>query len=512
MRFYLITLFCCISNLAFSQKKKEKDTSAYLIQPDRIEFTMERTEKEFHIVNGFEEGMLVIVVTSNKVEGGNMGWVLHKLDTALEISWTKLAIVPTKYTLRGWDYSKGYYYLLFSRDQYKLENLSVYKIDAQSGHYEEIKLSTVFPLELSHFEAVNNTVLLGGTAHYRPAILTFDLDDPTPRVIPGIYDTKNTIVDITMDREAEVFSVTIGEDLTNKQHTVSVNTYTLDNLLIQRNTIDPGEKRHLIGGTATGFSNGFQYLAGTYSKKSVQYSRGLYLSKFVNGRQQFIKYYNYADLNSFFEYMGDSKEKRVKARISKRKAQGKINKFNYRLMIHEIIQRGNEYIMIGEAYYPRYSNYQTFMPYGTGNQNTNIVGYKYTHAIVVAFDQNGNILWDQSFPIEDVYTSYPEEKVTVNVLDDRIELLYLEENLIRSKVIKGDKVFEGESYTPVKLGSEKDEVTQKDPEVEGLKKWYGETLYAFGEQQIVHKLETTKGTRKVFYINKLRYKIDDSLF
>jgi hypothetical protein len=516
--FLLILCTTCLFTFSEAQRKKERDTSAYLTQPDRVEFQKDRLDVDFTIINGEQDGLLVVKQTRVKSEKG-FGWNLYKLDTTLNNVWNKLLIIPTYYTYKGWDYSKGKYYLLFGSAQYNPEEFTIYEIDGVEGEIEEYEMSTVFPMILSHFEVIDNTVLLAGETNFKPAVLTFDLEEKKPKVIPGIYGEKGEILDIFMNDEDGLFTIVMLEKMINRYLTVNVKTYTSDNVLIQDNKLNPGERRSLIDGAPTNFSAGFQYIAGAYSAKSIQFSRGLYLAKYVQARQQFIRYYNYAELKNFFEYLGDGRKRRIQERIAKRKSRGKNSKFNYRLLVHEIIPRGNEFIMIGEAYYPRYSNYAPMMPYGIGMQSyrrnryggyTNIIGYKYTHAIVVSFDQSGNILWDHSFPIEDVLLPELEELVEVNVKEDRIELLYMEENLIRSKIVKGNEVLEGQSYTPVRLGSEEDEFAIKDPEVEGLEKWYQNTLYAYGEQEIEHPVANRfKSRRNVFYINKVRSNAND---
>ncbi len=511
-----------VFTLVQGQRKKDKDlfdTSNYINQTDRIEFRDDKLGNDFMIINGYEDGLLVVKQTPDRHSGG-YGWELYKLDTALQSEWVKLRIIPLTHTFMGWDYSDEYFYLLFSSAQYRPEEFTIYKIDSSNGEVEAIELTTVFPIELSHFEVVNNTVVFGGQTRMKPAVLTFNLDERKPRVIPGVYEQNSHILDIFINDEQGVFTVAMMEKTTQNNFTVSVRTFTTDNILVQNNILQPGERRNLIDAAPTDFSTGFQYVTGAFSLKSRDYSQGLYLSKFRNGRQQFIKYYNYGDLTNFFDYMKKNRRKRVKDRISKKKSKGKNKKFNYRLLVHEIIPRGNQYIMVGEAYYPRYSSYRsTMMPYtpnmyGSNYNQTrvynNVIGYKYTHAIVVSFDQNGNILWDHSFPIDDVFLPHLEELVAVNIFGDKIELSYLEENEIRSKVISGNEVIEGETFTPVSLDSEDDEFVRRDPEVEGLEKWYGDVLYAYGQQEIQHGSGGfLKNRRKVFYINKVRHNLEN---
>ncbi|MEQ9307302.1 MAG: hypothetical protein RJQ14_25535, partial [Marinoscillum sp.] len=79
-----------------------------------------------------------------------------------------------------------------------------------------------------------------------------------------------------------------------------------------------------------------------------------------------------------------------------------------------------------------------------------------------------------------------------------------------SKVIQGNEILEGKTFNPVKLSYESDEVKSKDPEIEGLKKWYDQVLFAFGEQRIRNDSAADgRLCMKVFYINKISYSASD---
>jgi hypothetical protein len=504
---FLLIIFLLSSSFA-QRNKQQMDTSAYLEQPNRIEFNFERSDLAFSVINGYEDGLLVVKETNVRKDGG-FEWGLYKLDTALQIEWSKSLIVPYEYSLEGWDYSLGKFYMLYSTKQYSLNEFAIFSLTAENGQFAEYPFSTVFPVFLSHFEVLKETILIAGRVNYKTAVLTLDLKDLKPKVIPGIYRDNSQLLEIYGDDRLGVFSIAMMERMLDKRFGVSIKTFTTENQLIQNHQVFPSGRTSIIDGAPTQFSTGFQYVAGAYSLRSPEYSRGLYLSRFANGQQQFLKYYNYAELSNFFGYMGSRREQRVQDRIEKRNVKGKKNRFNYRLLMHDIIQRDDHFLLIGEAYYPRYSTYQT-APNQFGATLSTVIGYKYTHAIVVAFDKEGNILWDQSFPIEDVFKDQLTETVQVIAKKDRVELHYLEENTIRSKVVIGNEVFEGESFTPVRLTSDKDQNLLKDPEFEGLERWYGGNLFAYGEQQLVHQVtERVKAKRDIFYINKVYYNTDD---
>jgi len=128
--------------------------------------------------------------------------------------------------------------------------------------------------------------------------------------------------------------------------------------------------------------------------------------------------------------------------------------------------------------------------------------------VVVGFDRNCNILWDHTFKIEDIESYQLEENVAVSGRGDKVVLMYLEENEIRSKVIEGNKVVEGRTFSPVKLFFETDEVKTRDPSLEKIVEWYDKTLFAYGEQSIRNDLAIGgKTNRRVFYLNKIQYNL-----
>ena len=507
--------------ILFAQRKKDRDTSAVIIQPNRIEFEKNTDISEFFVVPGGSEGILVVEETTEPAKSGGYQWKLHMVDTALKVVWSQTLIIPADGSLIGYEYFDGRFYLLFNKNRFRSEDLVVYQLTSKGIGYKMYEITTVFPIDISHFESVGETILIAGYANFRPVVITYNVNDRIPRVVPGFYDNKNDILDLVVDEQAKLFTVILSQKMRNKKYTVRVKTFTDKGDIIQDNLVNPGEKKSLLDAASTTFSGGLQYLAGTHSKKSLQYSQGFYLSKFINGQQQFNRYYPFADLNNFFGHLKPKREQRIKNRIERKKSRGKIKKFNYRLLVNEILERDNEYIMIAEAYYPRYNYSQTgnaFTPYGGfggfgptgfGRNNPFFLGYKYTHAAVIAFDPNCNILWDQTFKIEDIQSYSLEENVVISASGDRVILMYLEENEIRSKVVERNEIVEGRTFNPVKLSFESDELKTKDPQVEGLKKWYGNTLFAYGEQNI--KNEVGMGgqfTRKVFYINKIQYDLD----
>ncbi|MGI9541639.1 MAG: hypothetical protein ACR2MX_00185, partial [Cyclobacteriaceae bacterium] len=227
-------------------------------------------------------------------------------------------------------------------------------------------------------------------------------------------------------------------------------------------------------------------------------------------------YFNFADLQNFFSYMRAKREARIKKKIERRKIEGKKLRFNYRFLVHNLIEDDDgKYLMIGEAFYPKYNsnNYGSYFGggfvRGAGRYQRNLAfeGFKYTHAVVIAFDRSGKLLYDNSFEINDVLSYDLEQFVNVSVEDDRLVLLYIYENVIRSKLVQADEVLEGKSFNEIALNFEEDVAKNPDSEFGGLELWYDNKFFAYGVQKIKNLTgQSVKLNREVFFVNKIQYR------
>ena len=238
-------------------------------------------------------------------------------------------------------------------------------------------------------------------------------------------------------------------------------------------------------------------------------SRGIFIARISPTGDQIINYYNYADLKNFFNYMKARRRKRVTERIERRKIKGKKNKFNYHLLVHDVVPWKGRFIMVGEAFYPKY-DHSMYYGYGVpyyGTSSLAFEGYKYTHAVVLGFDRRGRLIWDNSFEINDVLSPRLEQFVHMSIGKEEIALLYLYENEIRSKIIKGNDVVEGKTYNELNLSFEYEIVEDEDTWMSGLEEWYNGNLFAYGVYRAKNP-EKVKilPNQEIFFINKIVYK------
>jgi len=511
-----IFLILCLTSSVLAQKKKNKKNlvkdsirNSFIIQPNRIEFEIGDMDDDFYLISAEERGLLVIKQTRNRDQNGYI-WELTLIDSTLQVLWRSNIVIAYGSSFLGYDHHGDDFYLLFGESQYKLDDMRALKIAIADGSESHFDINTAFPIQLTEFVAIGNTLIFGGYTQFRPVVMLYDMFTEKVKLLPGFYNSNSDIIAVSPDDANLTFTVILSEKTVKKKLTISLKTFTQNGDVLQTKALDTEYEKTLLDGISTEFDGGEQYVIGTYARVKSEYSRGLYLSKLVNGEQQFIKYHNYADLDNFFSYMSANREQRVKDRIERKKIKGKKLKFNYRMLIHDVVQRGDEYILIGEAYYPRYSSYGSSVDYTMTHSNfidPNFIGYKYTHAVVVGFDKNGNILWDNSFEINDVLSINLKKTVQVSIEEEKIVLLYVYENIIRSKIVKKHEILEGKSFDPIELHFKADQIRDSNKDMEGLEKWFDGNFYAYGIQNIKNLTDhNVKLNRRVFYINKVQYK------
>ncbi|MCC5930684.1 MAG: hypothetical protein JJU28_15680 [Cyclobacteriaceae bacterium] len=480
-------------------------------QPGRIEVPLGDDDTFFSVVSAEEDGLFLFREVKNLETRKDRKWQVQYLDTALNVIWDNSYYVDLRYRVRGYGYYGGYFYLLYEEQTQFAKDMVVKRINALDRSSVLFTIQKPFAIELSEFEIVGNTLIFGGYANTRPTVICYKFGDAKPIVLPGFYSDRSTLLQVKTDNDLRIFNVMTGFITPDGKRSISLKSFNEDGELLKNINLRPSQDYGLLYGRVVNLTNNVHLVAGTYTRRKSTLSRGLFIARIDEDGEHIINYYNYADLKNFFSYMRAKREKRVKERIQRRKIKGKKSKFNYRLLVHRVLEKpGGEFLMVGEAFYPKYThaNYHT-APFGWSPVNDMgmvFEGYKYTHAVVVGFDQNGKLLWDNSFEINDVISWNLEQFVYASPQQDKTVLLYLYDNVLRSKIIDGSEVIEGKSFNDMKLSFEDDFIESSNDRYGGLNYWYGNTFYSFGVHTIKRERELgIRQNREVFFINKIRY-------
>ncbi len=459
-------------------------------QTNRFEFQINANEKAFEVIAAQEYGLFLQrrfrEIASDRIE-------IVKLDTSFIVNWSGFLGVDTKFIQAGKYAAFGKLFLLFRFQDYSQNNFELVSIDEATGNYNKYSIRNFIPFSPSEFYVTESAALVGGYFNRVPVVLHFSFITQKTKILPGLLNEVGELTQIRPYADGS-FDVLISSRNFKGLQTIWIKNYDSEGNLQQNSSLDPESNKHLIFGRSVKTSNNVQVVAGVYGNRNSEYSRGFFLASLDPSGMEQLRYYNYADLENFFRYMKAKREERVKNRIHRKKIKGKKIRLNYRLLVHEIVPYNDQFILLGEAFYPSYIN--------TMGNSRIFDGFRYTHAVVMGFDQNGKLLWDNSFEINDVKAFTLEQFVKLEVIENKIALLYLFNNELRSKIIQDNMVLEGKTIEPIKTNDTNKIIKREEPDFNKLDYWYGNYFYAHG----IHEVTSPgSGKRRVFFINKIRY-------
>lgn len=347
-------------------------------------------------------------------------------------------------------------------------------------------------------------------------------------------------VDIALHKELQRVSIATLYEGQKRASFLDIHEVNINNpkSTIQNTSISTDKIFKMAKVTRTG--NNETMVIGTYLNSApslmssfVMSSNGVFVSKLVNGKQQFIKYYNFTDFTQFHDLINSLVSKWHAKRITKKKENtekkgGEFN-LNYNLLVHDVICINDTYIMVAELYYPEYhtetqynhdkgklttSKHNTTSTYNPAIDKSQQVqvqvfdGYRYTHTIVAGFNGDGDLLWDNSFEIFNILTMNLKHQVqAVAQPDNTLLLTYNWNGYIHTKIIKGGSVISHKQSEPIETSYADDKV--KSNREEDVEFWYDNVILAHGIQQIKNKTESkqknVQKNRKVLYLNKISY-------
>lgn len=480
------------------------------LQTERYETLIQEGEKEpYKVVSAKEQG---IVLFRRLTESKENILELVRVDTALNEVWRGSVQLNSDEIVLFTYAKQDFLYLLIKSKSNALGDFLIIELTVETGTYNLYTAKNLIPFTPTSFVMTTGAALIGGYFNYRPLILHFNFKLLQSKILPGFFNEPGELTQLKPNEDGSV-DVIVSAKNYNKQKGLWIRNYSADGSLIKTTILQPEENKNLIFGRSLKMPNGEQVVSGVYGRYG-EYSRGIFVASINVVGEYAIKYYSFADLEHFFNFMKAKREKRIKEKIERRKIKGKKIKFNYRILVQELLPYGDQYILLGEAFYPHYSYARNYAPYSY-NYNTRSYhipmsrsdlifdGFQYTHAVVIGFDKNGKLLWDNSFQINDLKTYELEQFVKIYPQEKSISLLYLFENEIRNKIIRDSEVLEGKTYE-MKLKFKEDQVKDKETETSKLDYWYDRHFFAYGVQQ-VHNLREpgVKSTRKVFFVNKI---------
>lgn len=441
---------------------------------------------------------------------------LVRLDTAFREVWKGYLPIARDLLLLSVKIHLGKIYL-FLRSASVKPNFTAIAINATTGGYIVHDIKNLIAFNPSEYVVTPYSLLIGGYFNYRPLLLHYSLQSKKSRVLPGFLDEPAEINQIYQTNDGNVDVIVSARK--SRRRSLWIRTFDKEGDLVKTVVLEPGENKSLIFGRAAKINNDTLVIAGVYGR-NAEYSRGIFVADVNAFGEYVVHYYNFGDLKNFFHYMKPRREQRIKERIERRKVKGKKIKFNYRVLVHQLVPYQDHFVMLGEAFLPRYvyrrSNSAIFFPgynspyayapssrYFTPYRNDMVLdGFDYTHAVVLGIDKKGKLGWDNSFRLSDIRSFQLEQFVRIVPQKDHIMLLYMNNNEIRTKEVRGSEVTDGNVPHTFQVAAGGGE--SKALGLARLEYWYKHTLLIYGTQVV--KKPADENSQLVFFINKVEVK------
>jgi len=469
-----------------------------VIQSAHFELPLaERENVNFKVISAGEKG---IVLYRNAIARDNQpGIEIIRLDTALKSQWKGFIPIDGNMLVERASLSPDNVYLLLRDPFRRIGNFQVIAVSWSKQQYTAYKISNAIPFTPVEFVVTGTAVLIGGYFNYRPLVLHYSLTTQQARILPGFLNEPGDLIQLKVYENGAADVITGAKSIEGRK-CLWIRNYDVEGNLNKTIIVSPGPGKHLLFGQSVKMPDDEQVVAGVYGRH-LELSRGVFVAHIDPYGEYQVNYYNFGDLKHFFNYMKAKREKRVTERIERRKIQGKKIKFDYRFLVHGLIPYQDQYLLIGEAFYPTYS-YR-----GDAYSRTVVfTGYQYTHAVVMGLSKSGKLLWDNSFAISDLRSFELKEFVKTYPLDNNIILLYMFKNRIRSKIIKDNKVWEGNRNEALEPKSKYNKMNNDDIDWSQLEYWYQGNFYSYGVQHVKDLSTGDDGSQRVFFVNKVSYR------
>ncbi|PWJ55570.1 hypothetical protein CLV98_11346 [Dyadobacter jejuensis] len=470
-----------------------------LQQTDRLEIPTQSYSSEFFEVFTLGDQGLITLTRSERFSGKNQDWQFVKYDTTFQQLWSVGYRVDNKYVpIMAYQGEYAGFWLFVQPDT---EHYFFLQLDYADGHFNSFQGDLLSGIEVQQFKVIGSKALVSGYYRSRPVVMVHSFFDHTTRVLPGLFE-KNTEINNVEINEIDGYINVTTYAYRKRNCIFDIRTYNYEGKLLKKTTLsDPNYS--VISGQIVPLNADDSYLIGNYSVGCTEYSQGLYVTHIRDNEPSQPEFIEFSRLQNFFNYLKPKRKAKILEKIGKRQRLGKENKFRYRLLVHDLIQREDEIVLVAEVYYPNQRTSTPIVSSGLSRQyyGRTMEGYKYTHAIVCAFDRQGKLLWDNCIAIKDLESYDLQQMVQVTPVDDYFILAYPQDGEIYTEVIRRNEVVVNSEKYKIKPNAEGEKILNDSESY--LAPWYGQYFLAYGS----HRLGASSMSfgREVYYINKLTY-------
>ncbi|GEO06408.1 hypothetical protein AAE02nite_40720 [Adhaeribacter aerolatus] len=369
-------------------------------------------------------------------------------------------------------------------------------------------------IKLDHFQVLNGNYFI--SAHSSRNSLVIHINEATKdiKTIPALYDQENALEEFHMDTLANRAEFILSETNGIKGR-LQVKRFTPAGNLYSNTLLQPPFGRNLVSAQLTPGDSLQKLVIGTYSHRDTRYAQGFFSSALTTPDS--LRYIDFIQTKHFFDFLSKRAHRKVYQKAERFKSQDKDLRHRYRLLFHNLVQQDGVYYLFSEVfqpqggsnnlyrwpgYYSRIYGFDRYFPYPNayGRNTPDASEYRYSHAVLCAFDKNGKLLWDNSFVLKDVVRNNLGQTTYFAFTGEQIAMAYLHEEEIRYKVFTRDSTSANDLSVPLAGNNPQEKVTSVEDA--GFVHWYGPHFLAFGFGRIK---PPKSAAREVFFLNKVSF-------
>lgn len=525
----------------------------------RVEFEVDNDERVKFIT--LEERGALTMLYGDEEEKKNLIWSVQRWNENLERMWSADIKVDEDHDFQEAFVDEGFLYFYTKGKTSKKQQYGFFKMNLKDGTY--VHFYSIMPYaQIGATAMANNSIYLGGSTMLTPGarimrtylslclcyipmcfgvtadpmeVLVYraDFDRRKLTLMPSTFEHRGSPVSLSVQDEGK--EIVGAFSLTPKgkaKPSMVLRRFDDSNSKMQDAELKTGATKVPINAKIKDLEGGKELIIGTYyetenlswlqrarqnlSKKAtgrgLNAATGMFFSEATNGKQRYVKFYDFAEFESFYRMVSEKLQKRIEKKSKKKRDRAETTLSSYQLLFHDIEQVGEEYIVVAEAYFPEYhtETYTTVNSDGSTSTSTRQVfdGFRYTHCIIASFSEEGELLWENAFKIQDILTFDLKERVRFLVSGLDLVFAYNYGGAIQSTVIRKGEVASSKTGTKIDTGSEDEKL--KSISDSDLFYWYDNYFLATGAQRI--KSELSRKERKkqdldkkrtVYYMNKI---------
>ena len=516
---FLFLILCLARFQTFSQEIWRKTGPD---KPLRVEIPVHSTDETYRLVTCGTTGLILFFKSTETLNDSLTKWYFALYDSELKPKWIKNLPLRTGLEIRDYVVANDTLTLLFLAVKEKgiFYRENVVKLDCRSGKNLLYQLNPAENITPVRFEVLRDQAYFGynvknEAAHLQVIRLKTGKAFDYPLSAAGTFSSLTGFV---LDTVTGNIYTTLRKQVSKGHYSFFVQKIEQPGTMFSETEISTISPEYELVDLKLVIVNpeDIQVIAtyGIASRKTqvrtgtITGSTGLYTCQVKNGVQTGIRFLPFIELSNIQNIIGSKDLLLIKKKSLKKNRSFEVYSPEWNVLLHPVTCRNGQFIVLGESYTPQYhsENFTEFDFYGRPYINTYNVfdGYRYTHAIIAAFDPEGNLQWDNSLEIRNLIS--PELTSKVNLFfssSDTIVLVYSSEGRIASKIIRGRDVIEKLDFSLIDQLYPEDKMLSESKN--NMNHWYGAYFVCYGYQEIKNINSSGDKKRLVFYFTKVRF-------